>query len=72
MIFNKAAVNSSNNRYNVTISVQTESGQDSNVVPAIFVEGQPGKTVYLYTNYDNGFQFQRYQWLIPPATLRCR
>lgn len=55
VIFNTANVNSSNNRYNVTLSVQTENGQDTNVVPAIFVEGQPGKTVYLYTNYDYGF-----------------
>ncbi|MDE6526645.1 MAG: S8 family peptidase, partial [Muribaculaceae bacterium] len=55
VIFSRANVNQNNNRYNVTVSVQTQNGQDSNIVPALFVEGQSGKTVYLYTNYDYGF-----------------
>lgn len=51
VIFSKACVNSSNNRYNVSLSVQTESGTTPNMVPAIFVEGQSGKKVEVYTNY---------------------
>lgn len=51
VIISKANVNASNNRYNVTLSVQTQNGTTPNMVPAIFVEGQPGKKVDVYTNY---------------------
>lgn len=48
-------VNEANNRYNAYASVSTSAGSNRNLVPGIIVEGQAGKTVYVYGSSVFGF-----------------
>ena len=50
----RASVDANNNRYNCTVSFNTQSGSRKTIVPSITVKGAAGQTADIYATGDAG------------------